>query len=164
MVARFQIERKRTERGGSEKVATRLTLSLPPRLARGARVDLDGAERAGTIFRGGTAPREWVLVAATAFDPEYRAGPRSPPDRGPSRFARFPAPGGDAAAARGGAAPASQCPPFPPAALRHLADELRRWLLRRPWPHECVLSRAGKGCENPQLQRLRSRSLSTRFG
>ena len=37
-------------------------------LARGARVDLDGLERSGAVFRGGAAPLQWVVGSAQAFE------------------------------------------------------------------------------------------------
>jgi hypothetical protein len=36
-------------------------------VCRGVLVDLGAAERAGIVFRGGSPPYEWVMVASTAF-------------------------------------------------------------------------------------------------
>ncbi|KAH8064011.1 alpha-methylacyl-CoA racemase [Aureococcus anophagefferens] len=36
-------------------------------VCRGVLVDLGAAERAGIVFRGGSPPHEWVMVASTAF-------------------------------------------------------------------------------------------------
>ena len=88
-------------------------------LARGARVDLDGLERSGAVFRGGAAPLQWVVGSAQAFE-----APAPPPSRAPPL-------------------PTGGFPHFPPGALRRLSEDLRAWLLRRPWPHEAVLSRSG---------------------
>ena len=82
-------------------------------LARGVLVDLDAAERAGIVFRGGAPPYEWVMVASTAFDAPTFDGAR-----------------------------ASAAPPEA-AVFRRLAAELRAWLLAAPAPHEVVLSRSG---------------------